>query len=115
MSNLCKFIHGRCEVCGYETDLPSLIRNCKPPRPISAKKILKQNPMPKSKIRLVLPKIMLGDLIEKVLTFFGITKERIYRLTRKECNCPARQQWLNEWWLNKTIRLEIWINSMLKR
>jgi hypothetical protein len=112
---LCNFIDGKCPICGYETDLPSLIRNCKPPHPISDAKMLKQNPMPKSRIKITLPKIMLGDLVERFLTFFGITKERVYKLTRKECNCPARQQWLNEWWLNKTIRLEMKLNSMLKR
>ena len=38
----------------------------------------------------------LGDLVESVLSKFGITQER-YKKWRglKECNCTKRKKWLN--------------------
>lgn len=104
-----------CKHCGFETKISNLMRICRPSFRNSSNKKLKQNPMYSTEIFVRLPKIMLGDLIEKILTFIGITKERIYKLTRQQCNCPARQQWLNSWWLNKTIRLEMKINLLLKK
>jgi hypothetical protein len=45
--------------------------------------------------------VAIGDLVEKGLTAFGITKERVEALTRTEgkpggCGCAGRQKWLNE-------------------
>lgn len=38
----------------------------------------------------------LGDLVETVLTKFGITEERFKEwFNLKECNCSKRKAWLN--------------------
>jgi len=39
----------------------------------------------------------LGDAVEKSLSFFGITKKRVERITGKPCGCAARQEALNTW------------------
>jgi len=44
---------------------------------------------------------MVGDLVEKVLTSVGVTKDRVERLTRTEgvpggCGCEGRRRWLND-------------------
>lgn len=39
-----------------------------------------------------------GDIIERCLRFFGITKERVQAATGKaDCGCAARQAALNDW------------------
>jgi hypothetical protein len=39
----------------------------------------------------------LGDLLEKTFSTFGITEDRIKRLTGlKECGCTKRKKWLNK-------------------
>lgn len=45
--------------------------------------------------------ILIGDVVEKVLTSVGITKNLVTKLTRSQdkpggCGCAARQKWLNE-------------------
>lgn len=38
----------------------------------------------------------LGDVVEDVLTKFGITQERFKKwMGLKECNCTERKKWLN--------------------
>jgi len=47
----------------------------------------------------------LGDVVESVLTKFGITQERFKAwFGLKECNCTERKKWLNNlfsWKVNK--------------
>ena len=47
----------------------------------------------------------LGDVVEDVLTKFGITEARFKKwFNLKECNCSRRKQWLNgvfSWKVNK--------------
>lgn len=50
--------------------------------------------------------VALGDAVERMLTRLGITKERVQAWTRKPCNCPARQRWLNQWGYEKQAQLE---------
>lgn len=41
--------------------------------------------------------IAIGDAVAAALQFFGITKERVSRVTgRADCGCQQRQQQLNE-------------------
>ena len=61
--------------------------------------------------RIQLRKVALGDLAEKALTAVGVTKERIQRLTRRDCGCPARQRWLNRWGFQQQQRLERFLNK----
>ena len=48
----------------------------------------------------------LGDVVESVLTKFGITQERFkYWFNLKECNCTERKKYLNNlfsWHVNKS-------------
>ena len=48
----------------------------------------------------------LGDVVEEVLTMFGITEERFKKwFDLKECNCTTRKKWLNNlfsWRVKKT-------------
>jgi hypothetical protein len=42
--------------------------------------------------------IALGDTTERVLRFFGITKQRVQAVTgNKDCGCHKRQEAINEW------------------
>lgn len=41
-------------------------------------------------------RVGLGDIVEEVLTSFGITQERFKEwFNLKECNCSKRKAWLN--------------------
>ena len=42
------------------------------------------------------PKAGLGDMVASALTAIGITKERVSAAIGRPCNCPQRQQALNE-------------------
>jgi hypothetical protein len=53
-----------------------------------------------------LPRVALGDALERMLSSIGITKELVQRITRKPCNCPARQKWLNQWGYEKQAQVE---------
>lgn len=39
----------------------------------------------------------LGDIVEKVLRVFGITKDRVQAVTGKPCGCKKRQDAMNIW------------------
>lgn len=56
---------------------------------------------------ITLPRVALGDLVERMLTAVGITQERVQAWTRtKDCGCKARQRWLNQWGYRKQEHLE---------
>jgi len=58
----------------------------------------------------VLPRLAIGDLAEKLLTNVGVTKERVKKLTRTGCGCEKRQQWLNEWGFRTQEQIERGLN-----
>jgi len=41
--------------------------------------------------------LAIGDITERVLSFFGITKERVQAVTGKPCGCKKRQEAMNIW------------------
>jgi len=42
--------------------------------------------------------LALGDITERLLRFFGITKERVQAATgKKPCGCAKRQEAMNKW------------------
>lgn len=42
--------------------------------------------------------IAIGDITERCLRFFGITKERVQAATgKKQCGCAKRQEAMNNW------------------
>jgi len=64
----CDFTTGACPACGFR-GRSGLRRNCTKPG--------------------------LGDLVEKMLTAVGITKQRVAKITGKPCGCQKRQEALN--------------------
>jgi hypothetical protein len=74
-----------CPACGYKAKRLPTYRECRP--------------VPEKQWQ----PIAIGDLVERVLTAVGVTKERVERLTRTEgkpggcgCGCDGRKKWLNE-------------------
>jgi hypothetical protein len=50
--------------------------------------------------------IALGDITERCLRFFGITKERVQAVTGKEdCGCAKRHAAMNQWGYRWQYRL----------
>ena len=41
--------------------------------------------------------VALGDIAERILRLFGITKERVQAITGKPCGCKKRQETMNAW------------------
>lgn len=87
----------RCRVCGYQARRLPTFRECKPP-------VEQWQP------------VMVGDMVERVLTAVGITKERVERLTRTEgkpggCGCGARKRWLNE----AGVRAQVAVRDAVRR
>jgi hypothetical protein len=80
----------------------AIVRQFSPPRvTVQAKKRQRR-----------LPRVAVGDTVERMLTSVGITKELVQRLTRtKDCGCKARQRWLNQWGYRQQDRLERLLNK----
>ena len=58
-----------------------------------------------------LPRVRLGDAVERMLTAIGITEARVLQWTRlKDCGCKARARWLNQWGFEQTARMERLLN-----
>jgi hypothetical protein len=54
-----------------------------------------------------LPRIAVGDLVERMLSGLGISKERVQQWLRvKDCGCAKRQKWLNQWGYKQQDRIE---------
>lgn len=50
--------------------------------------------------------IAFGDITERFLRFFGITKERVQAVTgKKDCGCAKRQAAINQWGYRWQYRL----------
>jgi hypothetical protein len=50
--------------------------------------------------------LALGDITERCLRFFGITKERVQAVTgKKDCGCAKRQAAMNQWGYRRQYRL----------
>jgi hypothetical protein len=59
-----------------------------------------------------LPRLAVGDLVERMLTSIGISKERVRQWLRvKDCGCAKRQQWLNQWGYKQQDRMERLLNK----
>jgi hypothetical protein len=58
-----------------------------------------------------LPRVAVGDLVERMLTGIGISKERVQQWLRvKDCGCAKRQKWLNQWGYKQQDRIERVLN-----
>ena len=84
MTQLCDFSKSlTCPTCGYRAKSRPTFRQCRPPPPQPWRPF------------------MVGDVVERWLTRFGVTKERVERWTRTAgkpggCGCEARKKWLND-------------------
>jgi hypothetical protein len=59
-----------------------------------------------------LPRVAVGDLVERMLTGVGISKERVQQWLRvKDCGCAKRQKWLNQWGYKQQDRIERLLNK----
>jgi hypothetical protein len=54
--------------------------------------------------------LALGDITERCLRFFGVTKERVKAVIGRECGCANRQAAMNEWGYRLQHRLSYWID-----
>jgi hypothetical protein len=58
-----------------------------------------------------LPRVAVGDLVERMLTSVGISKTRVQQWLRVEdCGCAKRQKWLNQWGYKQQDRIERLLN-----
>jgi hypothetical protein len=58
-----------------------------------------------------LPRVAVGDLVERMLTGVGISKTRVQQWLRvKDCGCAKRQRWLNQWGYKQQDRIERLLN-----
>lgn len=56
----------------------------------------------------------IGDIIERCLRFFGITKALVSAVVGKDCGCGARQETINQWGFLWQRRLAVplyWIGN----
>jgi hypothetical protein len=59
-----------------------------------------------------LPRVAVGDLVERMLTGIGISKVRVQQWLRvKDCGCAKRQKWLNQWGYKQQDRIERLLNK----
>jgi hypothetical protein len=59
-----------------------------------------------------LPRVAVGDLVERMLTGIGISKTRVQQWLRvKDCGCAKRQKWLNQWGYKQQDRIERLLNK----
>jgi hypothetical protein len=57
-------------------------------------------------------RVAVGDLVERMLTGVGISKERVQQWLRvKDCGCAKRQKWLNQWGYKQQDRIERLLNK----
>jgi hypothetical protein len=58
-----------------------------------------------------LPRVAVGDLVERMLTGIGISKTRVQQWLRvKDCGCAKRQRWLNQWGYKQQDKIERVLN-----
>jgi hypothetical protein len=59
-----------------------------------------------------LPRVAVGDLVERMLTSVGISKARVQQWLRvKDCGCAKRQKWLNQWGYKQQDKIERLLNK----
>jgi hypothetical protein len=85
MSDCVESGDGTCAMCNQKMPGVGVRRNCMA--------LAKARPVGP---RIQFPRIAVGDVVEGVLLKFGVTKERVQRITRRSnCRCEFRKNWLN--------------------
>jgi len=63
--------------------------------------------------------LAIGDITERCLRFFGITKERVQAVTKKkDCGCAKRQEAMNQWgyvWQYRLMLPYYWMRQKWQR
>jgi hypothetical protein len=60
---------------------------------------------------ILMPRVAVGDLVERMLTGIGISKTRVQQWLRvKDCGCAKRQKWLNQWGYKQQDKFERVLN-----
>lgn len=77
-----------CPSCGYQARRLPTFRACQPPPPM----VDQWRP------------ILLGTLLAKGLSLFGITTAMVESITGKPCGCDARRNKLDEWGVRVQVR-----------
>lgn len=94
-----------CPTCGYVAERRNTFRECR----IETKgyAVVQEVPAPTMHDVMRTPAIRLGDAVESVLSFVGITKERVAMLSQSgTCKCDERQEALNQWGYRQQERIE---------
>jgi len=94
-----------CPVCGYVAGRRNTYRECR--TETSSGAVVHVVPAPSMHDVMRTPAIRLGDAVESVLSFVGITKERVAMLSKSgTCECDERQEALNQWGYRQQERIE---------
>lgn len=94
---------GKCQFCGQPMPAAGVRRNC--PSLGDAVRLVRP--------RIVVPRVPLGDMVERLLTSVGITEQLVSRLTRvSDCGCELRKRWLNNASFRVSWRIERALNSL---
>jgi len=94
-----------CPACGYVAQRRNTYRECR--TETKGIKVVQEVPAPTLRDVMRTPAIRLGDAVEGVLTFVGITKERVAMLSKSgTCKCNERQEAWNQWGYRQQERIE---------
>jgi len=94
-----------CPACGYVAERRNTYRECR--TETKTRSVIQEVAAPTMNDVVRTPAVRLGDAVESVLSFVGITKERVASLTTSGmCNCNERQEALNQWGYLQQERIE---------
>lgn len=94
-----------CPACGYVAERSNTYRECR--SEIKVRAVVQEVPAPTLRDVMRTPAIRLGDAVESVLSFIGITKERVAMLSKSgACKCNERQEAMNQWGYRQQERAE---------
>jgi len=94
-----------CPQCGYVAERCSTYRECR--IATEGRAVVQVVPAPTVDDIIRTPAVRLGDAVESVLSFVGITKERVAALSKSgTCKCDDRQEALNQWGYRQQEKIE---------
>jgi len=94
-----------CPQCGYVAERRNTYRECR--IETEGRAVVHVVPAPTVDDIIRTPAVRLGDAVESVLSFVGITKERVAALSKSgTCQCKERQEALNQWGYRQQEKIE---------
>jgi hypothetical protein len=92
-------------MCGYVAERRNTFRECR--IETEGRAVVHVVPAPTVDDVIRTPAVRLGDAVESVLSFVGITKERVAMFSQSgTCKCNERQEALNQWGYRQQERIE---------